>query len=1021
MSDRQFESADIETERPNVFDILKSKRAVGEPRYKQEHVDKYLQNFNQYIKYPYSHHIGKYEELEDFDTKFNRKESGLLATADKLRTLEMEGKESRQKLTDICYMAGVPVEHIPVVVGHKWTPAKMTEYFNVEQKRKEKEIAAWKKRLGEINDAMNMDSTSIFKFNLEAPEHIECTKKVREYERVEAVYKAGNNVIKPQYDEEISKLKDDLASMHALEGELQTDLDELRLREARMDKIVPAVNCFGAWLAKDNAINLNAQARSIGNSTQYVKREAGFERRYEPEGMDPFWETMDAPWEHSIGESFFGPTVEEVREFRQKEMEEEEERIRNTTTILTNTAIVEEEEETPIVFAEKPLLISFGDPRALRPVYMPSAGTQPAALSNAFHHIGVDLENVVDGNGLFFGDMKAISESDGTKMELLRRILLEQLLVKSTYPDEGGKLEETIDTIKRPAQGGNMTLIMETFARHERLERDCIEKYKLPTQNTYLYERKLSEMGQAEGDFPPYIENFEVWFGDKLPPMENSRRRFGFYDVRKRSKKSDNQTLLWMGVMFVRDEDVNLVKQILTKEVGGVKPLFEDDSGIVPKRFALANIVGRAKQRRWADAFVRMDVEREGSLPSDKIFDIIRGQKVDHGLEIKVSIESLESRWVDMFPDIDPVCDQLSYADFEEFVMDVSESFEKESEESEFFLAARKKKLRDMYEDQLIDMFNRYDWNKNGDLEVKEVFGILGELQFSDIDAEMVEALVDQYDGDGDGSIDAEEFLELAIDALLTLNADTSLMGSIYSYFNSAPKISIGVERVKKRRVALWFDESDAANNDLAEVDLSPLGEVDVLNGFEVMCRAADLNVNRTDRSGFYDDKFRMEMVRMLFAKAFIYVDRSSNKQVFGENTNVSLDKQLSSIGEPDGCLSKEAFMGAIRDYKLKEAKLAEFKRPPMGTRNLLEKFDGEEDLWKDVSMHLKFCDLIDVHGNDDVIAPSPKSASRFDMYTCRPEDIKSDDAIQWILIVFNEDSDISYLSENYGQHMMET
>ena len=64
-----------------------------------------------------------------------------------------------------------------------------------------------------------------------------------------------------------------------------------------------------------------------------------------------------------------------------------------------DSEIVEEEEETPIVFAEKPLLISFGDPRALRPVYMPSAGTQPAALSNAFHHIGVDLENVVDGNG----------------------------------------------------------------------------------------------------------------------------------------------------------------------------------------------------------------------------------------------------------------------------------------------------------------------------------------------------------------------------------------------------------------------------------------------------------------------------------------------------------------------------------------------------------------------------------------------------------------------------------------------
>ena len=87
--------------------------------------------------------------------------------------------------------------------------------------------------------------------------------------------------------------------------------------------------------------------------------------------------------------------------------------------------------------------------------------------------------------------------------------------------------------------------------------------------------------------------------------------------------------------------------------------------------------------------------------------------------------------------------------------------------------------------------------------------------------------------------------------------------------------------------------------------------------------------------------------------------------------------------------------METIRDYKLKEEKLAQFKKTPMGPRYLLEKWDGEDDVWKHISMHTKYCDLIDVQGNDDVIAPSPKTASRFDMYTCRPEDIKTDDAIQ--------------------------
>lgn len=128
----------------------------------------------------------------------------------------------------------------------------------------------------------------------------------------------------------------------------------------------------------------------------------------------------------------------------------------------------------------------------------------------------------------------------------------------------------------------------------------------------------------------------------------------------------------------------------------------------------------------------------------------------------------------------------------------------------------------------------------------------------------MVEALVDQYDRDGNGAVDQEEFLELALDALLTLGSDGSLIGSIVSYFNSGPKMSMGVERDKKTRVALWFDEADSADNDLADVDLTPLGDLNIINGFEVMCRAADMNVNKADRKTFYDDKFRMEVSRAI-------------------------------------------------------------------------------------------------------------------------------------------------------------
>ena len=101
---------------------------------------------------------------------------------------------------------------------------------------------------------------------------------------------------------------------------------------------------------------------------------------------------------------------------------------------------------------------------------------------------------------------------------------------------------------------------------------------------------------------------------------------------------------------------------------------------------------------------------------------------------------------------------------------------------------------------------------------------------------------------DGGGAVDRDEFLELAIDALLTLDADKTLLGSIYSYFNSGPKLNIGVARQSKTRVGLWFDAGDAANNDLADVDYSALGPIDIINGFEVMCRAGDMNINVQDR-----------------------------------------------------------------------------------------------------------------------------------------------------------------------------
>ena len=47
-----------------------------------------------------------------------------------------------------------------------------------------------------------------------------------------------------------------------------------------------------------------------------------------------------------------------------------------------------------------------------------------------------------------------------------------------------------------------------------------------------------------------------------------------------------------------------------------------------------------------------------------------------------------------MYPELDRVVDSMAYAEYEEFVMEVSTNFEKETEENAFFRAKRKEKLR---------------------------------------------------------------------------------------------------------------------------------------------------------------------------------------------------------------------------------------------------------------------------------------------------------------------------------------
>mmetsp|Transcript_32338 Transcript_32338/g.84946 ORF Transcript_32338/g.84946 Transcript_32338/m.84946 type:complete len:86 (+) Transcript_32338:168-425(+) len=67
--EKEYESGDIDTKKSILDSIIRGNHSLGAPRCEDAAVQKYIQNFNQYIKYPYKHHVGQYEEVEEFDVQ----------------------------------------------------------------------------------------------------------------------------------------------------------------------------------------------------------------------------------------------------------------------------------------------------------------------------------------------------------------------------------------------------------------------------------------------------------------------------------------------------------------------------------------------------------------------------------------------------------------------------------------------------------------------------------------------------------------------------------------------------------------------------------------------------------------------------------------------------------------------------------------------------------------------------------------------------------------------------------------
>ena len=93
-----------------------------------------------------------------------------------------------------------------------------------------------------------------------------------------------------------------------------------------------------------------------------------------------------------------------------------------------------------------------------------------------------------------------------------------------------------------------------------------------------------------------------------LKPFEKKHRgRYAIYCVRKKSKKSSDQKILWMGILLLRQEDCDFVRKEFTEPRH-----WDDNHWDTPLDYAMAHYVSVEQQRLLADVFMRNDKDRMG-------------------------------------------------------------------------------------------------------------------------------------------------------------------------------------------------------------------------------------------------------------------------------------------------------------------------------------------------------------------------------------------------------------------------
>ena len=520
-----------------------------------------------------------------------------------------------------------------------------------------------------------------------------------------------------------------------------------------------------------------------------------------------------------------------------------------------------------------------------------------------------ELPRVVDGNAVFFNNTPTISHvGDSAKMELFRKYFIDRLVENSPEVDLRSTLEDE-------TSGMHCDDVKRFFDEHRDLQHRSEDYFGVAADETWLREREVyenmqrrveeeamrlhetkqlpaggvaggaatsgaaedeGEAGAAPTALPAtclHLETHDCWLGSALPSFQKMKRgRYALYTVRKKTKKSRDQKILWMGILLLRETDVQYIYDEMELTC------FQDLKWGDPIDYSMASYVSVEQQRLLADVFLRNDVDRlgigRGFLTDKQLSNALRAE-TPQGLGIEWII-GMEEQYKAFDKNSDSVFDYLEFQQIAaHFTIEQTKTMAGASQllltdgRRDFMKETNKRKLR--------KMFDRFDLDGSGGLDKKEIISILNELTESrgkPLDKTTIISLFEEYDADGSGGLDFDEFLDLATDLFLLEEHRQSV--ELSSPF-AAPAASVPPAKKDKEKMVLYFGRSE----DFPMVDFSGLGKIvpdGVIDGMSIIDEdhivgGAPFNgLNCTGMS------YRLEMARMLFVKCFARVDKIQNR-----------------------------------------------------------------------------------------------------------------------------------------------